>query len=246
MGKNLQYFLLSATNPPLNYASLHDRVFCSWLDVIQKAFEETNNKNIHLHEDFIRQNVVGALCYQDEIVATFLHSFSSTLTQATRTYRYFSGNYPPEFFEKLTTQKIYNVLSVHYLAVNPAWRKSRTTLNIAPIMLGLAQRIRDHHKLDALIGVYRRDRNVHQVAYSLGGECVIENVDNHNTPCDLIVMRRGQPYQYPSGEVGDHISYLWNNRIDTLALFNQESGKNYGPIHLPRDQTVAGISVSAQ
>jgi hypothetical protein len=217
--RNFKYYLFSPTNPPFEYVELHDQAFRSWITVVRSAFEEVGNwQTEHLHDDFVRQNVVGCLCSEDEVVATFLHSFSSIYTQATRTFRYMQSNYPELFFQGLQSLGIKNVLSVHYLAVAPQWRKGRGGIQIAPVMMGLAQRIRDQYMLDALIGVYRKDRNVHEIAYSLGGDCVIADVYNHNTLCDLIVMNKNKPYVYPSKEIGDQISFFWETRIDTLRI----------------------------
>ena len=225
---NLQYYLLSATNPPYSYVDLHDRAFCSWMETIQQAFEDAKHgDSSHLHDDFVRQNVVSCLCVGDEVVATFLHSFASIYTQATRTFRYMKESYPELFFQKLKKLNIKNVMTSHYLAVHPEWRKGRHDIQVATVMIGLAQRIRDLYEMDAFIGVYRRDRKVHDLAYALGGECIIANVSNHNTPCDLILMNKDTPYQYPSQEVEKQISRLWKNRIDTLntrSLSDRKAG----------------------
>lgn len=215
--ENLQYYLLSATNPPIEFAELHDRAFESWMGITQKAFQEVGNNDVnHLHEDFVRQQVVGCLCSGDEVVATFLHSFSSVYTQATRSFRYMRENYPEIFFQKIKNLGIKNVMTSHYLAVHPDWRKGNHQIQVAPIMVGLSLRVRDLFKADAFIGVWRRDRKVHEIAYAQGGECVISNISSHNTPCDLILMNKKTPYQYPSQELEIQITNLWNNRIDAF------------------------------
>ncbi len=214
----LQYYLLSPTNPPFEYVELHDKVFKSWMEITKNAFQEVKNEDTsHLHDDFIRQDVVSCLCAGNEVVATFLHSFSSIYTQATRTFRYMREGYPEIFFQKIKNLGIKNVMTSHYLSVNPEWRRGKTGIQIAPLMIGFAPLVRDLYNADAFIGVYRRDRKVHEIAYALGGECIISNVPNHNTPCDLILMNKTTPYQYPSNDLRRQITSLWEKRIDTLS-----------------------------
>lgn len=214
----LQYYLLSATNPPFEFAELHDRAFESWMEITRKAFLEVGNSDVsHLHDDFVRQQVVGCLCSGDEVIATFLHSFSSIYTRATRSFRYMNDNYPEIFFQKIKKLGIKNVMTSHYLAVDPNWRKGNHHIQVAPIMVGLALRVRDLFEADAFIGVWRRDRKVHEIAYAQGGECVISDVASHNTPCDLILMNKTTPYHYPSRELEIQITNLWNNRIDAFS-----------------------------
>jgi hypothetical protein len=213
----LQYHLLSAANPAYEWVDLHDRAFNFWMEIIQKAFREANNNDSgHLHDDFIRQNVIGCLTSDGEIISVFLHSFSSIYAKASRSFRYMQDNYPEIFFQQLKKLGMQNVMTAHYLAVHPDWRKGKHDTQVAPIMIALAQRIRDQYDADAFIGVYRRDRKVHEIAYALGGECAISNVSNHQTPCDLIIMDSKKPYQYPSVALGEQVTSLWENKIDTI------------------------------
>ncbi|MCM0605939.1 MAG: hypothetical protein KA715_07590 [Xanthomonadaceae bacterium] len=192
------------------------------MNITKQAFQEVENQNFdHLHDDFVRQNVLGCICSEGEVVATFLHSFSSIYTDATRSFRYMDENFPEIFFQKIKNLGIKNVMTSHYLAIHPEWRKGTNQLQIAPIMVGLTLRVRDLFEADAFIGVWRRDRKVHELAYAQGGECIISNISSHNTPCDLILMNKTTPYTYPSKEVEQHVNYLWDNRIE--ALFHTKS-----------------------
>lgn len=213
----LKFYLLSATNPPFEFTEIHNKAFQSWLEITRKAFEEVGNTDdSHLHEDFIRQSVVSCLCSDGEVIATFLHSFSSIYTDATRNFRYMRDNFPEIFFEKIKRRGIKNVMTSNYLAVHPDWRKGSSAIQVAPIMVGLSLRVRDLFEADGFIGVWRNDRKVNELAYAQGGECIIANVFNHQTPCDLILIDSKTPYQYPSKEVERHVTNLWDSRVDAF------------------------------
>jgi hypothetical protein len=217
----LKYYLLSPTNPPIEFAELHNQAFHSWLKITREAFSEVGNGDDgHLHEDFIRQHVVSCLCAGNEVVATFLHAFASIYTDATRSFRYMRDNFPEMFFEKIKKMGIRNVMTSNYLAVHPEWRRGKHDLQIAPIMVGLSLRVRDLYGADGFIGVWRNDRKVNELSYAQGGECIVKNVYNHKTPCDLILMKSEGPYKYPSPEVEKAVSSLWENR--TEAFFKPE------------------------
>ena len=214
---DLKYYLLSATNPPFEYVEIHDRAFNSWMEIMHDAFKEVGNPDIsHLHEDFVRQQVVSCLCSKGEVIATFLHSFASIYTRATRSFRYMKDNFPDTFFEQIKKRGITNVMTSNYMAIHPDWRRGKHSIQVAPVMVGLSLRVRDLFEADAFIGVWRNDRKVNQLAYDQGGECIVANVRNHNTPCDLILMDSRTIYKYPSPQVKRDVTWLWENRVNAF------------------------------
>lgn len=213
----LQYYLLSPTNPPFEFTDLHNKAFNSWIEITRQAFSEVgNHEDGHLHEDFVRQHALSCLCSGDEVIATFLHAFASIHTDATRSFRYMRDNFPEIFFQKVKRLGMKNVMTSNYLAVHPEWRKGKGRIQVAPIMVGLSLRVRDAFGADGFIGVWRNDRKVNELAYAQGGQCIIANVHNHNTPCDLILMSSTTPYQYPSPEIESQVTALWENRIEAF------------------------------
>ena len=225
VNSELQYYLLSPTNPPPEFTELHNQAYHFWLDLWRKTFEDLGALDTsHLNEDFVRQNVVSCLCNNGKVIAVFLHAFASIGTDATRTHRYMRDNFPETFFEKIKRKGMQNIMTSNYLAVHPKWRKGQDGLRIAPIMVGLSLRVRDLFGADGFIGVWRNDRKVSELSYEQGGERIIGNVMNHNVLCDLILMDSRTPYCYPSKEVQKHVDGLWTHRIDAFLspILNKE------------------------
>jgi len=214
---NLQFYILPSADPLPEYVEIHDRVFAFWMDSLRAAFRETNNDESALHDEFLRQDLITCICSGEDVVATLLLSRFSLNAEAARTFRYLTENYTELYFQKLKKEGVKSVISMQYLTVHPDWRKRKQPVQIAPALPALAQFVRDDiFPADALIGVARRDVKVNEQIYSLGGKCVVANVDSHNTPCDLIAMYAKDPQQYPSTAVRDLVQDLWENRIDAL------------------------------
>lgn len=213
----LQYYLLSPRNPPLEFTKLHDDVFEFWLGVWKPTLAGLGYSDSHLHEDFIRQDIISCICANDTVVGAFLYSFFSLEPKASKTFRYMN-NYPPLFFEKLDQMGIKKVMATQYLAVHPDWRgKSNPVVPLGLIIAGLSNLVRDEYGMDAGIGPTRRDHKVTELFYAHGGDCLIPNVENHNVPCDMIANIAGRTHEHPSPFIQKTVEHLWNNRIDATT-----------------------------
>jgi hypothetical protein len=219
---SLSYTLLSAANPPPEFAKLHNDAFNFWFNLWDQEFEKLKIDPSHLREDFVRQSFVSCLSNGESIVAVFLHAFASIETHATREHRYMKENFPELFFEKIKRRGVHNVMTSNYLAVHPEWRKDSLQIRVAPVMVGLSLRVRDLFGADGFIGVWRNDKKVNQLSYDQGGECIIADVQNHNVLCDLILMDSRTPYQYPNVHVEQQVNTLWKMRTDAFFKPNFE------------------------
>ena len=214
---NLQYYLLSPRNPPPEYSKLHDDVFEFWLGVWRPVLAGLGYSDTHLHEDFIRQDIISCICSNEEVVGAFLYSFFSLDIKATTTFRYMD-NYPEIFFKKIQKLGVKTVMATQYLAVHPDWRgKKNPPVPLGLIIAGLSNRVRDEYGVDAGIGPTRRDHKVTELFYAHGGDCIIANVENHNVSCDMIANIRGRTHEHASPKIRKIEDMLWANRIDATA-----------------------------
>ncbi len=216
--EDLSYCILPSADPRAEYVDLHNRVFNFWKDSLAAAFAETGNDPATLIDDFVRQDLITAILYKNEVVATLLLSFYTLEADAAREFRYLKDNYPETYIRKLKNHGVKTVMSMQYLTVRPDWRKKNKPVHLAPTIFALAQFIQRDFNIDAIVSVVRRDNKVNDLVYSLGGECIVADVENHHTPCDLIVMYKDKPQKYPSNHVKDLTRSLWSRRVDATQI----------------------------
>lgn len=214
---NLQLYILPSANPPPHLVKLHDKIFEFWRDIWTQEFNTLHFDTAFLIDDFIRQDFIAAICLGSDVIAVHLYSLLAIDSLAARSHRYFSLNYPPIFFERLGNMNVRKVMSMEYLTVNPAWRKAQANIHIGAVMGAMALHLMEQHKLDAVIAPARRDHKVHELAYARGGDCIVENISNHNVSCDLIACRREKILPHPSKEVSALIAKLWTERLEVRA-----------------------------
>jgi hypothetical protein len=214
---DLKFYILPSADPPVEYVPLHDKVFEFWMGSLREAFRATNNDESGLHDEFLRQDWITCLCAGEEVVATLLLSRFTLDADAASSFRYLTENYTELYFRKLKKEGVRFLISMQYLTVHPDWRKRKQSISIAPALPALARFVQAERNSDALIGVARRDVKVNEQIYSLGGKCVVANVDSHNTPCDLIAIYAKDPAQYPSPELRELVEHLWRHRVDATA-----------------------------
>lgn len=207
-----EYYLLPSANPPAHLESKHNLIHKFWKGCWLEVLRQLKADSSRLSDDFLRQDFVAAICSESEVVAVHLYSIFSLNANASLEHRYIRDNYPPEFFAILKSKRVRTVMSMEYLTVNPAWRKSSGSTHMGAVIGSLGLEVMQHFGVDAVIAPARRDHKVHLMAYSQGGECIVENVLNHNVPCDLIAIRRTRVKE-PAPEIALLRDQLWLSRV---------------------------------
>lgn len=215
----LQYYLLSARNPLPDQIEIHDKAFKFWLSIWKPTLAELKCDDSHLHEDFIRQDLVSCICYNGEVVGVLLFSFFRLGPEAVMKFRYMKDNFNDFYFKKIQAYGVQSVMSMQYLAVHQDWRgKKNPAAPISILLLGLAHKVRDLHSIDAAIAPARRDHGASDLSVAQGGDRIQERVLSHNVECDLIANIKGRTHAYPDPEIQNLIDYLWDHHINSLQV----------------------------
>lgn len=215
--RDLQYYLLSARNPLPDQIELHDKVFQFWLSIWKPTLAELNYSDSHLHEDFIRQDLVSCICYKGEVVGVLLFSFFCLGPHAIMEFRYIKDNFNLLYFQKIKSYGVRSVMSMQYLAVHADWRgKKNPPFPISILLVGLAHKVRDLHNIDAAIAPARRDFGAGDPCIAHGGDRIQEKVMSHNVECDLVASIKGRTHNHPDIKIQSSVDYLWDNHINSL------------------------------
>lgn len=219
--QKFQYYLIPPRNPPSHFAELIDKTFTFWQSIWQPTLHELGYSDQYLHDDFIRQDAISVLTFDNQVIGVFLYSFFNLEIKTHYLFRYFKNNYNSYFFSRIKELGVKKVLTTQYLAVHPEWRgKKNPIIPVALTLAGLSNYVRDHYGLDAGIGPTRRDHKVTELFYAHGGDCIVSDVPNHNVLCDLIANIKGRTHQHPNPQIQQIQDYLWYHRIDATLNFN--------------------------
>lgn len=218
---SMQYYLFPSLDPGTRWMKEHDQAFEFWSDTWRKILNGLNFSANNLEEEWGRQDRIACLFDNDKPVAAHLYSFFSLKSKAALSHPYFK-NYTPEFFKKLDAMGVESVMSMEYMTIHPEWRKHSSGFHLGAVLGGLALKVMEHHGLEAAIAPARRDHRVHDLAYIYGGECLVENVVNHNVPCDLVACRQTKVHDHPEALVRQHVQSLWRQRIVAISEANIE------------------------
>lgn len=217
---NLQYYLLSARNPRPDQIDLHDKVFNFWLSIWRPTLAQLNYSDSHLHEDFIRQDLISFICSNGEVIGVLLFSFYSLGPQAVMNFRYMKDNFNDLYFERIKKFGVESVMSMQYLAVHADWRgkKNPEAPPITTLLTGLANKVRDLHGIDAGIAPARKDYDSGSACLTLGGDRIIDSLISHNVDCYLIANIKGRTHNHPNPQIQQQVDQLWKHRIDSLQV----------------------------
>lgn len=207
----LRYILLPAKRPIRQHLNLHNETFLLWRKVWGQVFDVLKFDTSHLEDDFMRQDVIAVICYENTPIAIHLYTSMSIESIAARSHSYLK-QYPEEFFAKLESKRVKNIMSLEYMTVHPDWRKGKFPVHIGSILVGLAFQLMDILQVDASIAPARRDHKVHEIAYAFGAEPILEDVLNHNISCDLLACFPENRHPHADKNIQNLVNFLWENR----------------------------------
>lgn len=220
----MQYYLFPSLNPGRAWLSHHDKAFALWCDTWKEVLNGLGCDATHLEEEWGRQDRIACIFEKDTPVAVHLYSFFTLGCAAATKHPYFK-NYTPEFFEKLRDLGVESVMSMEYMTIHPEWRRHTAGFHLGAVLGGLALKVMNQNGLEAAIAPARRDHQVHKLAYIYGGDCIVENVTNHNVACDLIACRHDKIHDHPDETVRRLVSSLWRNRVIGVPEPNRGSSQ---------------------
>jgi hypothetical protein len=223
--KDLSFYLIPAANPEKEFVSIHNKAYHLWRDVWIKVFNDLKFNTAFLIDDFIRQDFISVIMHNDIPAAVHLYSFFSLDCEVAREHRYLKENFTHEYFDRLQSRGVRNVMSMEYMTVHPEFRKGLVNLHIGQILVGLAMFTMKEYGGDAAIAPARRDHKVHDLAYAMGGESVISNVINHNVACDLLMCTKENVRPHENPTIRSAMESLWGRRVVRASIEQQSEIK---------------------
>lgn len=215
----LSYHLIPGRSSDLssiNSLELHNRAFGFWREQWDQVLTSLDGTKTEAG-DFTRQDVIAAICDEEQILALHLYSLFRLDSAADQNHHYFNSSFEPAFIARMRDEGFKKVMSMEYLTVSPEVRRSsalrETKLSLAHVIMGLGTHMQRALGADAAIGPCRCDVKVDKLAQEFGA-FVGEQREMHNVqvvsaaiPSQGIVSCNRLPERR-------EIDRLWRERTD--------------------------------
>lgn len=228
----LKYVILPGRFCPEEYLDLYDLAFEFWSHNWSVVFKELKSEKMPNADDFFRQDFVPVIVHEEKILAIHHYSLYDLRPDCSIKHSYLDHNFTGTYFQKLREMRLFKLMSMESLFVDPDYRKSRTGIKISEVLISLGQKIFTHlTDAEAYFAPARVDNKVAQTCQLLGWESVESNITLNNVPVDLMIGRRGKVIP-PADSKNLFVSeYLWKNRINLATQPNEVQDDRFSQIH---------------
>ncbi|MGZ3694761.1 MAG: hypothetical protein ACXWQO_11300 [Bdellovibrionota bacterium] len=214
---SLRYLLLGgATVTPETYL-LHNQAYALWTRSWQQTFADLKSEAKIKADDFLRQDVIGALFDKDKAVGLLLHTYLDLDLDAVRDHSYLV-TYPSHIVSQLREAGATKVLTMEYLTLDKSWGRAKIGVALSEVILGLGVKLLENSGFGAMVVVTRNDRQVNRILYGYGARCLEAGLTKHNVSVDLVSLDQGTTHSGQNADVNRWIEYFWVRREDHSQL----------------------------
>jgi hypothetical protein len=203
--------------PNFNGVAIYNSAYDYWKTFWKDVYSQVGEKGDLNTDDFLRQDFIGVLMHDEEIVGMHLYNLFDLSMRAHMDQRFMSKGFGELYFRQLKNKKVKTAMSLEYLTVDPLWRKSVIGISVAEILIGLALKIQKSLDIDAGIGKSRADVKVTQMVERFGAKVLGNKILIHNITTDLIVFFKNEITPHPDKTINQYVDKFWKYRTDLTA-----------------------------
>lgn len=201
-----KYHLLSPHMVSNDYVDFFNDVYASWKKSFTKVLVEDAGGNID-PDDFFRCDHVGVITFQDKIVGHCLMTMFDLRLDSSLEHHYIQA-LKPETIQNLKKENINRLISIEYLNIMPEFRKSSSDIRWAEVMIGIALKLMDESKGDALLGMPRIDIKVNQIGFHMNFKEIQEPVQKMKYSCAIMMYPKEEDRHFSNPPIEKAINHL--------------------------------------
>ncbi len=174
-------------NGSTSHVEHYESAWQHWHTVWLETFRSQDGVSHIFSDNFLRQDEIVALFLADQCVALVCHRYVNISLTSARNDSYFEGWAPGSL--EAVRQDGPNIAIINQSSVLPEFRGQRVmgfALRELVAMLSLTHLY--SIPVDAATAAVRSDRNMHSMCYALGAVALQANVNQHNSPVDLVAF----------------------------------------------------------
>ncbi len=171
----------------------HDRgpalaAYACWQDAWGAMLRDLDGAELRFADDFSRQDEIGALFRDDELVGMSAYRFVDLSSPWQRRDSYFAA-WPEALLEQIAASSP-RVCIGSNLVVAPLWRGAIAPMRVSEMLLALATQHFAESDAQIMLGTMRNDRRMNDLSYNMGAVALKTNVIHHNVAVDLVMFTR--------------------------------------------------------
>ena len=226
MLQNLTYHLLPGRCPAgFSGVELHNTVFNYWKNFWDETLKGLDGTAANPAE-FDRQSLIAVITDERRhVVGLSCASFFNFDSMAIHSHPYFMNGFETDYIETFRKHGYRHPMSIEYLTVNPAFRKSETGVSVAVVLIGLSMKLMERLEVDAATAPARLDLKVDAMARHFGALSLGPRVF-HNVPVASLIIPAANHPQCPLPAERALIDDLWGRRAEWISLENFRVRKN--------------------
>jgi hypothetical protein len=189
-------------------------VYAAWRNSFTEVVESAGGKLDP--DDFFRNDLVSAVLHNDEVVAlSTMTMFDLRLTSSHEHHyvRALQGS----TVQRLQQDQLHRLISIEYLNVLPAWRKSHSNVRWTEVMIGLGLKVMDDSVADIIMGTPRTDVKVLNVCKDLEAIEVQEPISKMNYPCAVVIFHKNHARKFKDAVTAQYVEGLYKTHLVTGA-----------------------------
>lgn len=209
---------------PANYehVAFHNLVYKFWKHFWSEVFKENNSTSTPDANIFYRQDFVGVVTKEDQIVGTVFFTENNLESDVISEIGYFSRPYVSEFSSKMREKNIYALSTLEMLTVAPEFRKKLTGISFGTVLIGIVMQAFKESGADIVFGPVRLDNGADKMLFDFGWELVSDTYSMHGTPVALSALYRENLKNSENALYQNLIEHLWRNRKDLRMQTKRE------------------------
>lgn len=195
-----------------NSYGLYCNVYDFWKRTWKTIFENVGSPTAWNADDFLRQDLIPVITYEDQIVATHYYTLFDLRNPSVMDIRYFSI-FSNEARKWVFENKFSSVMSMEFLSVSTDWRKKSLGFSFAEVLIALGFKLMLEQQQPAAVGVAVKVAGVDEMAKKLNCSLIDREVKRGNLVCDIMAQTQRGVKDHPDSRVQEIIESLWKNRI---------------------------------
>jgi hypothetical protein len=196
------------------HANIFNSVYDAWRASFKEVVESAGGKLDP--DDFFRNDLVSAVLHKNEVVALSTMTMFDLRLRSSHEHHYIQA-LQAGTVQKLQADKLHRLISIEYLNVLPAWRKTHSQVRWTEVMIGLGLKVMDDSVADIIMGTPRTDVKVLDVCKNLEAIEVQEPINKMNYPCAVVIFHKNHARKFKDSTTGHYVETLYKNHLVTGA-----------------------------
>ncbi len=192
---------------------IYDKIYDFWNQFWARFYNDAHSSEKLKAEDFIRSHFVTAVFKGGEICGILLLSKFELSSRATWGHSYIH-KFPEEVLRGIQQEGVNSLLSMEFLAVAPAYRKSVGGVSVAEILVGCGCRLVEISGVQASFANARVDVKVPEITSHYGFKTRGDKYLRHNFEVSVIYCPRSELKEHESPVMKAMVEKCWQERRD--------------------------------